>query len=407
MDDSTREGRATPGGSPPVPAPAGSARTQVPGATEPSQAGTPAARRPRRRRKVLSIVLSVVGALLVVVLIAGFVIHLPYVIISPGEATPLDKHVITVNGAPTYGHNGNVLFLTVRVSNHDPTVWRLVTSWLDPDRDIVKRGNAVGCLSDSENTTINARLMQQSQDDAKKVALTRLGYTVDAEPPRITVIEVCAGAPAYHKLMAGDRVLAVDDQPITQLADVGPLVQRHHPGEPATVTYSRNGVTQTATVVTGRTTDRGQKCTAARAGTSGTACLGISTQAFVPYHYPIDVKIDTERVGGPSAGLAFTLAIIDDLTPGNLTGEKRVAVTGTIDSDGKVGPVGGVEQKAITARHNDVSLMIVPRQEVKDARAGAGRLRVVGVGTLDEALAALQRAGGSPVPPAPSAVARS
>ena len=86
-----------------------------------------------------------------------------------------------------------MLFLTVRVTTHDPTVWRVVTSWLDPDRDVVKRTDVVGCLSDAENIAINTRLMQQSQDAAKDVALTRLGYTVEADPPEITVVEVCAG----------------------------------------------------------------------------------------------------------------------------------------------------------------------------------------------------------------------
>ena len=85
--------------------------------------------RPRRRLpKWLSATLTVLAGLLVVVIVAGFVIHVPYVIISPGEATPLDNRVITVNGAPTYGHDGNVLFLTVRVTNHDPTIWRVVAS---------------------------------------------------------------------------------------------------------------------------------------------------------------------------------------------------------------------------------------------------------------------------------------
>jgi PDZ domain-containing protein len=339
--------------------------------------------------------------------IAGFFIHLPYVIIAPGDATPLDQRVVTVHGAPTYDHNGDVVFLTVQVSNHDPNVWRLVASWLDPDREVVKRESAVGCLSDTENTTINTQLMDQSQNDAKRVALTRLGYTVDADPPQISIVEVCPGAPAYGKLHAGDRVLAIDDQAVKTIDDVGPLVQRHRPGEPATVTYSRDGETHTVTVVTGKRSKNGQKCLPVHAGVDGTPCLGVSTQSFTPYRFPIDVQINTETVGGPSAGLAFTLAIIDDLTPGNLTGGKRVAVTGTINGDGIVGPVGGVEQKAITARHNGVSLMIVPREEVKDARAGAGDVKVVGVHTLDEALAALEQAGGAPVPPTSSAPARS
>jgi PDZ domain-containing protein len=146
---------------------------------------------------------------------------------------------------------------------------------------------------------------------------------------------------------------------------------------------------------------------AVRRPTPGTPCLGISTELFTSYQFPIDVQINTERVGGPSAGLAFTLAVIDDLTPGALTGGRRVAVTGAIAPDGSVGEVGGVEQKAITARTNGIQLMIVPKAEVKDARRGAGNVPVVGVSTIDDALSALQKAGGAPVPPPPSTAARS
>ncbi len=364
---------------------------------------------PRRARTWLAVALSVLGVLIVVALVAGFLIHLPYVIISPGFATPLDQKVITVDGAQTYDHRGNVLFLTVRVSTHDPTVWRVVTSWFDPDRDVVKRTDVVGCLSDAENVAINAQLMQQSQDDAKNVALTHLGYTVEASAPQFLAAEVCPGAPAYGKVRAGDSLLAIDDHAVTQLADVASLVRQHQPGQPVNVTYSRGGTTETATVVTGRVANDRHSCVPVRHTTTGTACLGVTMEPdpLVTYRFPIDVKIDTQQVGGPSAGLAFTLAIIDDLTPGNLTGGRRVAVTGTIAPDGAVGPVGGVEQKAITARHNHVSLMIVPKKELTDARQGAGNLKVVGVGTIDEALAALQKAGGAHVPPASPVAARS
>jgi Lon-like protease len=361
----------------------------------------------RRGRRVFRRTLSALGVLVVLAFVAGFLIHLPYVIISPGEAKPLDHHVVMIDGAQTYPHHGNVLFLTVRVSNHDPNVWRVVASWLNSDRDVVDRETVVGCLSDTENETINARLMKQSQDDAKKVALTRLGYTVEAEPPEVTVTEVCQGAPAYHKLTAGDRVLAVDDQPVHQLADVAPLVQKHKPGDTVTVSYTRGGTTETTSIVAGKISGGGRKCVTTRGTTTGTACLGVSMEPFVKYRFPINVTINTQQVGGPSAGLAFTLAIIDDLTPGDLTGGHRVAVTGTIAGDGTVGPVGGVEQKAITARHNGVSLMIVPRQELKDARAGAGKVRVVGVDTVDDALAALQKAGNGSVPQGSSTAARS
>ncbi len=291
-------------------------------------------------------------------------------IISPGFATPLDDKVITVDGAPTYDHRGNVLFLTVRVTTHDPTVWRVVTSWLDPDRDVVKRTTAVGCLSDAENIAVNAQLMQQSQDDAKNVALTRLGYTVEAGAPDFVVAEVCPGAPAYGTLRAGDSLLAVDDHAVTQLADVAPLVQQHRPGQPVSVTYSHAGTTDTAKVVTGRIAGDGLSCVRVRHTTTGTACLGVrmEPEPLVTYHFPIDVKIDTRQVGGPSAGLAFTLAIIDDLTPGNLTGGRRVAVTGTIAPDGSVGAGRWCRAEGDHRAAQRVSLMIVPRAELKDAR---------------------------------------
>src|SRR5690242_20221695 len=102
-----------------------------------------------RKHTVLAVVLSTVAVLIAAVVIAGFLIRLPYVIISPGSATPLDSHVVQIDGAQTYPKDsGNLLFLTVQVSTREPNVWRVVTSWLDPDRDVEKRSDVQGCLTD-------------------------------------------------------------------------------------------------------------------------------------------------------------------------------------------------------------------------------------------------------------------
>jgi PDZ domain-containing protein len=367
-----------------------------------------------RKHTVLAVVLSSLGVLIAIVVVAGFLVHLPYVIISPGSATPLDSQVVQIEGAQTYpDERGNILFLTVQVSTSEPNVWRVVTAMLDPDRDVQDRDAVQGCLTDAQNQTFNADLMDQSQNDAKYVALTRLGYEVPENPVQIRVVEVCRDAPAHGALSTGDQVLAVDGTAITDGAQLGELVRAHDPGDRVTITYDRNGVSRTATITAGRVHTEGtgpaarQSCVAAEGATSGTTCLGVSSQGFVTYQFPIDVKIDTQLVGGPSAGLAFTLAIIDDLTPGSLTGDKDVAVTGTIQPDGTVGEVGGVEQKAITARTNGVQLMIVPKAEVADARRGAGDVRIVGVENIDEALDALHEAGGAEVPPPSTTAARS
>jgi len=365
-----------------------------------------------RKHTVIAVALSTVGVLLVVVIVAGFIVHLPYVIISPGSATPLDSQVVQIEGAQTYPDDaGELLFLTVQVSTSEPNVWRVVTAWLDPDRDVQDRNAVQGCLTDAQNQRFNSDLMDQSQNDAKFVALTRLGYVVPANPVQIRVVEVCRDAPAHDALETGDQVLAVDGTSVTDAAQVGDLVRQHQPGDRVTVTYDRNGVSRTASITTGSYAEDGRTCVPAKeaseASPSGSICLGVSSQEFVTYQFPIDVKINTQLVGGPSAGLAFTLAIIDDLTPGSLTGGKRVGVTGTIQQDGTVGEVGGVEQKAITARTKGVQLMIVPKAEVKDARSGAGDVRVVGVENIDQAFDALREAGGAEVPPPSTTAARS
>jgi PDZ domain-containing protein len=367
-----------------------------------------------RKHSVLAVVLSVLGVLIAGIVIAGFVIRLPYVIISPGSATPLDAQVVRIEGAPTYpDDSGELLFLTVRVSTREPNVWRVVTSWLDPDRAVEDRESVQGCLTDAQNQQFNSQLMDQSQNDAKYVALTRLGYAVPANPVQIRVVEVCRDAPAHGQLQTGDQVLAVDGATVGDVQQIGAQVQAHRPRDRVSITFDRNGVTRTASITAGKVHTEGsgesvrQSCRPARGSTTGTACLGVSSQEFVTYQFPIDVTINTELVGGPSAGLAFTLAIIDDLTPGSLTGGKRVAVTGTIEPDGRVGEVGGVEQKAITARTNGVELMIVPKAEVADARRGAGDVRVVGVENIDQTLRALHEAGGEAVPPPSTTAARS
>ena len=118
------------------------------------------------------------------------------------------------------------------------------------------------------------------------------------------------------------------------------------------------------------------------------------------YEFPFDVAIDSGDVGGPSAGLAFTLAILDRITPGDLTGGARVAVTGTIELDGTVGPVGGVKQKTEAAVSEGAVLFLVPSDEYDEAvEAADGRIEIRRADSLDQALTALEELGGDPVEP--------
>jgi len=338
----------------------------------------------RRHRRWPAVLATVALGVIAVIVAAMAIIRVPYVIISPGEGTALDGNIVTISGAPTYPHRGELVYLTVRVTNDDPNIWRYVLAKLDDDVSVEKREDIIGCASYDESARLNRDLMSQSQDIAKQVALRRLGYQVTEAGGRVVVRDVECGGPSEGRLQLGDVITAVDGTPVARADDVRPLVRAHRPGETVRFTVQRDDATRAVAVRLGRR--------------DGVGFVGIRTQTFTDASFPVDITIDTNRVSGPSAGLAFTLAIIDAMTPGDLTGGGRVAITGSIQPDGSVGIVGGVEQKAVTARRDGARLMLVPVGEAKAAREHAGGMKVVAVRTVDDALAALAANGGDPVP---------
>jgi PDZ domain-containing protein len=347
----------------------------------------------KRRRRPLVVVGTVAGVIVVLAILAGTLIRLPYVLIAPGSAESLER-VVKVDGAPTYAHRGQLLLLTVSVSSDRPNVFAFLSGWLDDNTDIVPEDEVLQGKSREEDQRLNRLQMADSQMTAKRVALERLGYTVPVTGTGVAVTGVQKGAPADGKLRVGDVITAVDGQPVTLAEELAPAVRNRQPGDPVAFVVDRQGTTLEVTVPT-RAAEGGQ-C-------PGRPQIGVlSRTRDEKFDFPVDVEIDTGKISGPSAGLAFTLTIIDDLTPGDLTNGTKVAVTGTIEPGGAVGPIGGVEQKAVAADQAGAKLFLVPRAEMKDARARAGDMKVVGIRTLDDALNELTKFGGEvSVPPAP------
>ncbi len=364
--------------------------------TEVQERATPWAPPPPPRRRRWSVAIWAALAVVVVAVIVAMLIRLPYVLISPGKGTAVDQ-VVSIDGARTFDDPGHLLFLTVSVSTSRPNLFRLLTAWLDDDVEIVPEDDVLGGRTREEDARLNRLEMADSQTTAKEVALERLGYTVIATGTGVAVIAVVPDSPAGRELEVGDVITAVDGQPVTLSEELGPLIRAREPGEPVTLTIDRDSKERDITLVTRAAADG--PC-------AGKAQIGVSgATRDEQFDFPVDVSIDTGRVGGPSAGLAFTLTIIDELTRGDLTGGNPVAVTGTIRDDGSVGPVGGVAQKAVAAKDAGARLFLVPREEVKAARQHANGMKVIGIETLDDALTALERNGGEgkiPAAPAPA-----
>jgi PDZ domain-containing protein len=306
---------------------------------------------------------------------AFFTVKVPYVALGPGPTVntlgQADKHdVINVTGAPVTTSRGQLRLVTVSVTS-DLTLFEAVRGWLQHDyavvpRELVYPPNQTQQQVDQQN----AQEFKDSQTSAETAALRKLGY-----PVQVSVKEVKAGTPADGVLKAGDVITSVDGAPVTSAAKLTAMIRAKSAGTARTFSYIRNGVAATATL--------------APRAEDGNPRIGVIVEQKQPH--PFELKIDLDRIGGPSAGLMFTLGIIDKIEPEDLTGGEVIAGTGTIDDDGNVGPIGGVPQKLIAAKRDGAKIFLTPAGNCAEAGANAvPGLPMARVATLDDALAALQ-----------------
>jgi PDZ domain-containing protein len=371
--------------------------TEPPQPPEPPQpAGPPPPEQPKRPIVPLwGKITIVVSALLVVVVIAGFVIHVPYTTISPGAAEPL-AGLVSIDGAKTFPEpRGDIRLLFVRERNH-VSLWRYLRAKLDDNTEILKDAEATGGLPLPDAEANAVADMADAKVSATKVALQAAGFTI--KPPSGVVVEATMpSTPDAAVLHQGDVIRSAAGKKVVSGSDLSKAVKAHKPGDTIAIGLERDGKPQTVHVRLSKASD-------------GSTVIGV--RVFPDFQFPVKVSVDTAGIGGPSAGLAMTLAILDKLTPGDLTGGKRVAVTGTIDPDGNVGEIGGIEQKGVSARAAHAQLFIVPqcspqdppdyltacRQDLVRLRKRAGsKVKIIPVSNFQQALQALRDNGGEPV----------
>lgn len=334
----------------------------------------------RKRRRWLRYGVPAIVALLV--LAGALQLSLPYYSVSPGDARQVND-LIRVPKDRRFPPRGQVLLSTVSLSQ--VSALEAFLGWLDPETDVLPEDRVLGETPRRRFTEENLAMMDESKQVAVVVALRRVGFPVPEQGKGGLVVRVEDGSPAQRRLAQGEVITGVDGRPTALSQEVVEGIRAHKPGEAVRLEVTGlDGATRVEEVSLAGRPDR--------AGGFLGVVLRTKEQKF---DFPFDVTIDSGPIGGPSAGLAFTLGLIDVLTTGELTGGKRVAVTGTIEMDGRVGDVGGVVQKTAAVRASKAEYFLVPPGEYDEAVAHAGRsLRVVKVATLDEAIAALDRLGG-------------
>jgi PDZ domain-containing protein len=320
----------------------------------------------------------IAGGLLGLLGIASLLIHVPYATIAPGSARPVNP-LVAVTGHEVYKPKGNVLFTTVSVQDHVSAMQALI-GWLDPSVDVISDKSLRGPIPPSQYQQLNVEAMADSKTTAEEIVLQHLGYTDLGAGAQVH--DVDPKLPAGAVIKANDLVVGVDGKPVKTSAEAANAIRAHQPGDTISLTIVRGGAPPTDVSAVLAKGDQGQ------------ALLGV--RMTTQFKLPFGIAIDSGNVEGPSAGLAYGLALLDELTPGELTGGRKVAATGELTPDGKVGPIGGIAQKVVAVERAGAKLFLVPRENYAEAKKHAGNgLEVRAVDTFDDALAVLGSFEGS------------
>jgi PDZ domain-containing protein len=337
---------------------------------------------PRMDQRTWTMVVSGVAAIVLMAVVS--MLPLPYALMRPGPvldvlSDPDGAPLIQVEGRETYSTSGSLDLLTVRVTGGPgarSTVWDVLLGWVDP-AIAVRPVDEVFPPQDTEQDVDerNAQAMVTSQEQATVAAMNEIGVQV---PTTLTVDGFTEDSGATGALEVGDVVTSVQGTEVVDLPQLRDELQQVEPGEDVTIGFTRDGTEQEATFPTGEA--------------DGRTVMGVFIDPT--YDFPFDVQIRIEDIGGPSAGMIFALGIVDKLTPGAMTGGERIAGTGTVDSDGAVGAIGGIQQKLVGAQDAGAEWFLAPAGNCGEVVGHVpDGLRVVRVETLEQARDAVEAIG--------------
>jgi len=344
---------------------------------------------PRRHRRRWWI-LGTAGLLVIGAVLGVLFVPTPFYLLEPGSVRPAEAR-ISVKGTKDFDSDkGAVLFTTVYIDQ--ATIAGLIRGAFDDAIDVESKEDIYGTQSPKENKAVNQVRMDMSKLVAAKVALNYVGHEAEFTGKGARVLEVVDQGPSTGVLEPGDVITKINGTPIGLPSDIGTALAGKAAGETVTVTVVR-GIGDDS-----ETSDR-QVTLAPSTDDPARPILGIAIDPVDPsIRSDVTVSVDSGEVTGPSAGLAWTLAIIDRLTPGSLTGGKDVAVTGAIAEDGTIGPIGGIVQKVATVKRAGVKEFIYPAStdeaEQKQMREVAGdEVALHPVKTVDDAVKVLAPKG--------------
>jgi len=314
------------------------------------------------------------------------VVTVPYISLGPGPAFDTlgevdGKQVVDIKGTQTHPTTGHMDMTTVS-QRDELSLAEALTLWLSGQEQLMPRDLVYPPGSSREDIDkANDADFKESEHNAEFAALGYLKY-----PLAVTVVVVSEPGPSVNKLQPGDSIQAVDGTPVANVDQFTSYLKHTRPGQSVAVDFRRkNAPPGVAQITLAKHPDKDY------------GFVGVSVTDAPWASFAVDFNL--ANVGGPSAGLMFSLAVIDKLTTGNLAGSKFIAGTGTIKPDGEVGRIGGIVHKMSAARDAGATVFLVPAENCYEANSGkVSGLQLIKVDNLGRAVDALHvvAAGGHP-----------
>jgi PDZ domain-containing protein len=303
-----------------------------------------------------------------------YLVDIPLWVESPGGARSV-LPLIKIDGAPSYDSDGSLLLTTVSVGRAN--LYYALRAWLDPaasvltDRQVLPPGQ-----TDRDYERLSLSQMDQSKIAGVAVALEQNTDYPRVHGPGVIVQDVLPGSPADGRLFPGDLITELDGDPLADLDELSRVI-----------TYAGEGRTIGMTV---RPLEGGPKREVSVRTVfddeAGRPVVGI----FPVANFPFGITIDSGRIGGPSAGLMWSLGVTELLTAEDLTGDHVIAGTGTVELDGNVGPIGGIALKVAAAERAHAETFLLPQANLAEARSVDTDMRLVPVLTVEQAIGYLE-----------------
>jgi len=299
-----------------------------------------------------------------------------YFLVIPGQAINLSKDITVENGEK----DAMGQFLLTSTAIIKANIFLYIYGFFDPNIDL-KNGNDETLFNIDQKDYIDVmeKLMQESQMISKVVALRKAGYSPEMSGGGVLINGILDNSSAKNKLLAGDVIIKIDEQPVHDLEEFTEIIRNYSPSQTVRIIFLRDNSTYSTSIslieIPGTDDKTGRIGLGVYADTKDLQC-----------RFPLEIEINLEKVKGPSAGLMIALEILNQLTENDLSSSLLIAGTGNLSMDGRITEVDGIKQKIISAKKHKAEVFLVPQKNYSEALKFSHGIRIIPVDNFNDAI---------------------